>query len=281
MEKFDLSGRVAIVTGGQGILGSGYVEALAKAGAKVAVFDIKKEDSPTIARLKKEALIDVITIQVDITDGLSVQEAFKEVHWRFGGSDNGALNGVPSILVNNAGIDASPHSSGNNNPRFEDYSVGSWDAVLNSHLKGSLLVTQKFVERFRITTQEKGSIINISSIYGVVSPDQSLYDFLRKDYGQEFYKPIAYTVAKAGMIGFTKWLAGYFKYERLPIRINTLVLGGVYNRNHDPKFVRAYQKHAPLAAPGDYDEAVLFLASDASRNMTGSEMTIDGGYTAF
>ena len=275
-----LYGRVAIVTGGQGMLGSGYVEALAKAGAKVAVFDIRKDDTPVIARLKKEALVNVMSLVVDITDPVAVRKAFHDVGWRFGGGDNGKLNGVPTILVNNAGTDAPPHVTNKNaHPRFENYQPEFFRDVLNSHLTGAFVVTQEFIKHFRATPKFDGSIINVSSIYGVVSPDQEIYNCYRED-GKEFYKPVSYTVAKAGMIGFTKWLAGYFAFEKLPIRANTLVLGGVRIPDHDPEFVAAYQKHAPLAHPGDYNEAVLFLASDASRHMTGSELVLDGGYTA-
>ena len=278
-----LEGQVAIVTGGQGMLGSGYVEALAKAGAKVAIFDIRKDDAPVIARLKAEALVNVISLVVDITNPVAVRKAFYDVGWRFGGGDNGKLNGVPNILVNNAGIDVPPHGTNKNaHPRFENYQPEFFRDVLNSHLTGALVVAQEFVKHFRATQKSDGSIINVSSIYGVVSPDQKVYDCYREG-GKEFYKPVSYTVAKAGMVGFTKWLVGYFAYEKLPIRANTLVLGGVQIPDHDPEFLVEYKKHVPLgrmARPGEYNEAVLFLASDASSYMTGSELVLDGGYTA-
>jgi len=255
MKNLLLKGSVAIVTGGQGLLGREYVKTLAEAGAKVAIFDIIGLENP-----------------VDITKKTAVAKAFEKVEKELG---------VPTILVNNAGIDSPPGASAGENGFFENYPERAWDAVLDSHLKGAFLVSQAFIRSFVKSNSKNGSIINISSIYGVVSPDQSLYAYRRKR-GEEFYKPVAYSVAKAGMIGFTKWLAGYFGERKIPIRANTLVLGGVFS-GQEKKFVSQYKKKTLLGRMADftdYNQAVLFLASDASSYMTGSELVIDGGLTA-
>ena len=254
MKNLLLKGKVAVVTGGRGLLGCQYVKTLEEAGAKVAVFDIAGENS------------------VDITKKSAVAKAFEKTEEELG---------VPAILINNAGIDSPPGASAGENGLFENYPEHAWDAVLDSHLKGAFLVSQAFIARFVKSNSKNGSIINISSVYGVVSPDQSLYAYKRKR-GEEFYKPVAYSVAKAGMIGFTKWLAGYLGEREIPIRANTLILGGVFS-GQEKKFVNQYKKRTLLgrmADVADYNQAILFLASDASSYMTGSELIIDGGLTA-
>lgn len=251
----DLSGEVAIVTGGLGQLGSEFVKTLSAAGAKVAAFDIKPGE-----------------FQLDITKRKEIEAVFKKVVKKFG---------IPTILINNAGIDAPPHSSSKDSGPFEDYPEESWDAVMDSHLKGMFLTSQEFL-RVLGPSGKRGSIINISSTYGMVSPDQSLYDFRRKS-GEEFYKPVAYSVAKSGVFNFTRWLAEYCRQRSLPVRANTLVPGGVYAGQNE-EFVKEYSKRTILgrmAEKHEYNGAVLFLAShQASSYMTGATLVVDGGWTA-
>ncbi len=252
---FDLSGEVAVVTGGLGQLGSEYVKVLSAAGAKVAAFDIKPGK-----------------FRVDITKKNKVQNAFKRVLKKLG---------TPTILVNNAGFDSPPNATSSENGRYEDYPEESWDAVINSHLKGMHIMSQEFLQNIR-PTGKSGSIINISSIYGLVSPDQSLYEFREKN-GEQFYKPVAYSVAKSGVFNFTRWLAEYCRASRVPIRVNTLVLGGVFAGQNE-EFLKEYNKRTLLgrmANLNEYNAAVLFLASNkASSYMTVSQLVIDGGWTS-
>ena len=267
-DLFDLAGEVAIVTGGLGQLGRQYVQTLVGAGAAVAIFDIRDAASPELAGLVNEK--NVIVVKADITKKDEVTAGFQTVI--------GAL-GVPTILVNNAGLDSPPHAPTSDNGPFEDFSEASWDAVIDSHLKGMLFMSQEFIRAAR-KAGKQGSIINISSTYGVVAPDQSLYDFRRKD-GEEFYKPVAYSVAKSGVLNFTRWLAEYG--ARWGIRANTLVPGGRF-ANQPQEFLKEYNRRTMLgrmANADEYNAAILFLASNkASSYMTGSMLVIDGGWTA-
>ena len=192
--------------------------------------------------------------------------------------------GPPTILVNNAGLGSPPNASAADNGPFEQYPESSWDVMLDSHLKSAFLVSQQFLAEFKAARGAnrslQGSIINISSTYGVVSPDQSVYDYRRRG-GQEYYKPVGYSVAKSGMLNFTRWLAEYA--APLGVRVNTLVPGGVQEADHAPEFVAEYVKRTPLgrmARDDDYNGAVLFLASAASAYMTGAMLVVDGGWTA-
>ncbi len=192
--------------------------------------------------------------------------------------------GTPTILVNNAGLGSPPNASAADNGPFEQYPESSWDVMIDSHLKSAFLVSQQFLAEFKAAPiangSLQGSIINISSTYGVVSPDQSVYDYRRLG-GHEYYKPVGYSVAKSGMLNFTRWLAEYA--APLGVRVNTLVPGGVQEADHAPEFVAEYVKRTPLgrmARDDDYNGAVLFLASAASAYMTGAMLVVDGGWTA-
>ena len=127
--------------------------------------------------------------------------------------------------------------------------------------------------------QNYGSIINISSIYGLVSPDQNLYDYRRKN-GDDFYKPIAYSVSKSGILNLTRYLSTY--WAKKMVRVNSLTLAGVFN-DQDKDFLDAYTSRIPIgrmAEKNEYNGAVIFLASSASQYMTGSNLVVDGGWTA-
>ncbi|MBI3627224.1 MAG: SDR family oxidoreductase [Candidatus Sungbacteria bacterium] len=266
---FDLTAEVAIVTGGQGQLGSEYVKTLAGAGASVAIFDI----APRV-RDSNQNLIDqkwpVSTHVVDILEKDQIAGAFDAVEKTFG---------TPTILINNAGLDSPPDASEKDNGPFETYPESSWDAVVNSHIKGAFLMSQEFIGRAK-KAKKKASIINVSSTYGLVSPDQSIYEFRRKN-GASFYKPVAYSVAKSGILNLTRWLAEYG--GPFGIRVNTLVPGGVF-ANQDKEFIKEYSRRTMIGRMANVDEyngAILFLASaKASAYMTGSMLVIDGGWTA-
>ena len=270
---FGLSGQVAIVTGGAGRLGSRYTRALAEAGASVAAFDLPGRASAEVDALVASGA-PVSTYAADVTSRAAVDAGIAAVAKQFG---------TPTILVNNAGLGSSPADAALETGRFEQYPESAWDAMIDSHLKSALVMSQAFIERFRQANGARpsgGSIINISSTYGVVSPDQSVYEYRRRG-GAEYFKPVGYSVAKSGVLNFTRWLAEYC--APLGIRVNTLVPGGVRETDHAPEFIAEYEKRTPLgrmAVETDYDGAVVFLASPASAYMTGATLVVDGGWTA-
>jgi NAD(P)-dependent dehydrogenase (short-subunit alcohol dehydrogenase family) len=267
---FRLDGEVAIVTGGLGRLGSQYARALAGAGASVALFDLVAQPSAVV-----QSLIDggapVSTHVVDAANRAGVDRAIGDVVARLG---------RPSILINNAGLGSSPADAALETGRFERYPESAWDAMIDSHLKSAFVASQSFVAQYRDGGLRAGSIINVSSTYGVVTPDQSVSDSRRRD-GREFYKPVGYSVAKSGVLNFTRWLAEYC--APFGVRVNTLVPGGVREPEHAEEFVAEYVKRTPLgrmAQDDDYNGAVVFLASRASAYMTGAMLVVDGGWTA-
>ena len=267
---FRLDGQVAIVTGGLGRLGTQYARALTSAGASVALFDIVSGPNPALQSLVAGGA-PVSTHRVDATNRADVDAAIAAVAARFG---------TPTILVNNAGLGSSPADAALETGRFERYPESAWDAMLDSHLKSAFIVSQSFIAQFRDAKAAAGSIINVSSTYGVVSPDQAVYDDRRRG-GAEYYKPIGYSVAKSGILNFTRWLAEYCAPFNL--RVNTLVPGGVKEAAHAPEFVAEYVKRTPLgrmAQDDDYNGAIVFLASRASAYMTGATLVVDGGWTA-
>jgi len=203
-----------------------------------------------------------------VTRRLDLQRALQAVEARFG---------VPTVLINNAAIDSPPSAPVEENGPFESYPEESWDRVLGVNLKGVFLCCQVFGGA--MAQRGAGSIINIVSIYGVVSPDQKLYEYRRRR-GETFYKPVAYSASKSGLLNLTRYLSVYWAQKG--VRVNSLTIAGVYNEQEQP-FLDAYCERIPIgrmADPHDYNGAVVFLASRASQYMTGSNLVVDGGWTA-
>jgi 2-deoxy-D-gluconate 3-dehydrogenase len=272
-EKFELNGRVAVVTGGVGLLGAEFCRTLAEAGAAVAVVDLNAEAAKTVAEGLTKAGYRALAVPTDITRPESVNTMLEQVVSSFGRLD---------ILVNSAALDPKfdpdALAKGVTAGSFEEYPLEQWNAALNVNLTGMFLMTQACVKQM-LAQGKKGSIINICSTYGLNGPDQRIYR--KSDGSQPAYKPVYYTVTKAGVLGFTKYLSAY--YMETEIRVNALTPGGVFN-NHDETFVKNYSAKTILGRMARKDEmngALLFLASDASSYMTGNNLVVDGGWTAW
>lgn len=180
--------------------------------------------------------------------------------------------------MNAAAIDSPPGAPAQDNGPFEHFPESSWDRVMDVNVKGIMLCCQ--VVGGQMADAGRGSIVNISSIYGIVSPDQRLYEY-RREAGEEFFKPVAYSASKSALLNLTRYLATYWADKN--VRVNTVTFGGVFN-GQDDRFLDAYTARVPLkrmAQPDEYNGAIVFLLSDASSYMTGSNLVIDGGWTAW
>ena len=271
-DKFDLSGRVAIVTGGAGLLGAEFCKTLAEGGASIAVVDLNGSASQVVADTLAKDGSKALAVSTDVTKPESVNALVEKVLSAFGRLD---------ILVNSAALDPKfdPDAAkkGILTGAFEDYPLDQWNAALGVNLTGMFLVTQACVKPM-LDQGKKGSIINICSTYGLNGPDQRIYV---RGGERVAFKPVYYTVTKAGVLGFTKYLAAY--YAGTEIRVNALTPGGVFN-NHEDYFVKNYSAKTILGRMAKKDEmngALLFLASDASSYMTGNNIVVDGGWTAW
>jgi len=247
-DLFSLDGRSAVVTGGAGQLGGEIVRGLELAGARVSVFDVAAD-----------------RFRVDVTDRSALEAAVDEV-------------GTPHVLINAAALDSPPEAPAEEVGRFESYPEESFDQVMDVNVKGTFLSCQ--VIGARMAAEGRGSIVNISSVYGMVSPVQDLYEFRRRS-GEEFYKPVAYSVSKSALYNLTRYLATY--WAKSGVRVNTLTLAGVWN-DQPQAFVAEYAKRMPIGRMADVREVVgpvVFLASDASSYVTGANLVADGGWTAW
>ncbi len=271
-DKFNLKDQVAVVTGGGGQLGFEFCKTLAEAGAAVVAADLNMELASKTASRLVDSGYSAMAFPLDVTRPESARELVAETVKQFGRLD---------VLVNSAALDPKfdPDAAarGIAPGAFEDYPLEQWNAALNVNLTGMFLVTQACVKQM-IAQGKKGSIINICSTYGLNGPDQRLYI---KDGKRVAYKPVYYTTTKAGVMGFTKYLAAY--YAETEIRVNALTPGGVFN-NHEEYFVKNYSAKTILGRMAKKDEmngALLFLASEASSYMTGNNVIVDGGWTAW
>jgi NAD(P)-dependent dehydrogenase (short-subunit alcohol dehydrogenase family) len=263
---FNVSREVVLITGAAGQLGGSYAKAFLEQGARVVALDLRP--SPHTKALGDGYADRFLFCEADVTSKSSLQEALRQVQARFG---------EPTVLVNNAAIDSPPSAPPEENGPFEDYPEASWDKVLDVNLKGVYLCCQVFGAA--MARAGKGSIINIASIYGVVSPDQSLYDY-RRQRGEVFFKPVAYSASKSGILNLTRYLAVY--WARKGVRVNSLTIAGVFN-HQEQAFLDAYCARIPIGRMADaqeYDGSLIFLASPASTYMTGANLVMDGGWTA-
>ncbi|MEX2144544.1 MAG: SDR family oxidoreductase [Anaerolineales bacterium] len=268
-KSFDLSGRVAVVTGGAGLLGRQFCTTLVEAGAAVLVADVNSASAEQVAKDLIAAGHTAAAHPTDVGDLASVQAMAVAAIQLFGRLD---------ILVNSAALDPKfdQASQAKHNTAFEEYPLLAWEAAMRVNLTGAFLCSQVAIRP--MLEQGSGVIVNICSTYGLGGPDQRIY---QKPGIAAQYKPVDYTVTKAGILGLTKYLATYYGDKN--IRVNALTPGGVFNA-HDEEFTKAYSARTVLgrmAEPSEMNGALLFLASDASSYMTGANLVVDGGWTAW
>jgi len=266
---FDLDGKVAVVTGANGILGRHFSAGLAEAGADLALLDLCSGGiNEFAAELSERYGVQVQAFTCDVSGPASVKQAVAEVVTTFGSID---------ILHNNAAgksddLDAflAP---------FEDYSLDQWRQVMAVNLDGMFLMAQA-VGKQMLRQGRGGSIIQTSSIYGLMGPDQRIYE--GSEYlGRQINSPGVYAASKAGILGLTRYLATYWADKG--IRVNSIAPGGTESGQSE-EFVRRYSARIPLgrmARPPEMVGALLYLASDASSYMTGQTIIVDGGLDAW
>jgi NAD(P)-dependent dehydrogenase (short-subunit alcohol dehydrogenase family) len=248
----DLAGRLALVTGAHGKLGPVWIAALAGAGARVIGIDLLAGD-----------VAGAESVEVaDVTDRASLVALRERI-------------GTPDVLVNNAGIDQPP-SGDAGSTAIEDVPLDDFRRVLDVNLAGTFLATQVFGSAMR--DAGRGSIVNVGSLYATIAPDPGMYDHLELD--PPFLKPPAYGASKAGVVSLTRYFARLWGPHG--VRVNALSPGGVLG-GQDPEFRRKFTARTPLRRLAEGDDLtgpLLFLASDASRYVTGYELRVDGGFTA-
>ena len=264
-ELFNLKGKNILMTGGSGFLGSYVTKALAMAGANVAMTYIDNAEAAQkmAQEISSEAGVTVLAVPMNVTDKDAVEAGFKTVAEQLGSID---------VVINNAAIDPKFDATADKNTKlFENYPAEIIRQGVDVNLVGYVLVAQAAV---RYMEAKGGHIINVSSIYGLVGPDQRIYP----NGGQ---KPVEYAITKGGVVMLSKWLAT--TYGEKKIRANTVTFGGVF-KGHDEAFTKNYGARTPLGRmmnPEEVTGPIVFLASDAASYMTGSDVVVDGGWTAW
>lgn len=267
---FDVKDKIVIVTGGLGRLGRQFSKALLENGARVAVFDLACTREKVSVRFGSHAESGrLLVLDVDVTKKRTLESGLGIVKETWG---------VPHALINNAGLDAPPNAPEEENGPFETYPEKSFDRVMEVNAKGVFLCCQ--VVGAEMAKEGRGSIVNISSIYGILSPDQRIYEY-RRGGGTQFYKPVAYSASKSALLNLTRYLSTYWAQRN--VRVNTVTLGGVFDNQHE-EFLSGYCARTPLgrmAAEDEYNGVIIFLVSDATSYMTGANMVVDGGFSSW
>lgn len=258
---FDLNGKVALITGGAGLLAQEYAIALAAYGAVIYLADIDLEKLRAVSTSLSERGIEAKLLDFDVSDELGWETAVDKI-----------LNqeNTLDILVNNAGY-TNHTGQGNYSKPAEDFPLTTWDEIIKVNLTGSFLGCK--VVGSRMLKSNQGTIVNVASLYGVVSPHHPLY----RD--SQVSQPVAYSVSKSGVISLTKYLGSL--WARNGVRVNCLTPGGVFN-NHEEPFLSRFSELNPIGKMLDKSElhgAIVFLASDASSHVVGHNLVVDGGWT--
>ena len=271
-QAFDLTDKVAVITGGAGLLGKKHAEAIAEFGGIPILLDIdKKSGTEKASRIAHEYQVNCEFQFCDITDESQILSVRDSLLSKFGRID---------ILINNAAIDPKVEAKSSKNlSRLENFSTDQWNLELSVALTGSMLCSKIF--GYEMAKKGKGVILNISSDLGIIAPDQRLYKKSGLPDDKQPVKPVTYSVIKHGLIGLTKYLATYWADKG--VRCNALCPGGIYNNQPD-EFIKKISKLIPMGRMANSDEykaAVIFMVSDASSYMNGSVVSMDGGKSAW
>ena len=264
--NFDLRNKTIVLTGSAGRVGSRFSEILSKAGANLVLIDKDIEKNEKLfKKIKKQYKTRCLISNIDITDASKIDNLVKTVLKKYSKID---------VLINNAHF--IPRDDQNLCVPFEKYPYELWQKTISENLNSVFVCCQKFGKI--MVKQKNGSIINVSSIYGMVGPDQRIYGKSRLN------SPAFYSATKGAIVNLTKYLASHWGKNN--VRVNTLTLGGIYDKklHTDKEFVKKYSEKTMLgrmSQTSDYDGAILFLASDLSSYMTGANLVIDGGWTAW
>ena len=268
---FDLTSRVAVITGGAGLLGHHHAEAIAAAGGRPVLVDLAAADpAAAAARIAEQHGVEALGLNADITDPAQVAGLLATTLDAFGTVD---------ILINNAANNPKVEAGQTTWSRFEQFPLSMWDADVAVGLTGAFLCSQTFGAE--MARRGKGVILNIASDLAVIAPDQRLYrrTGLRAD--EQPVKPVTYSVVKTALLGLTRYLATY--WAESGVRVNAISPGGVEN-GQDAAFVERLSALIPMgrmAHQDEYQGAILFLCSDASSYMTGANLVIDGGRSSW
>lgn len=267
-DLFNLKGRIAIITGGAGLLGTKHAEAIAEFEGMPVIIDINQVKIDSVVKdLKEKYNVDASGYFCDITKKENIETVRDSVLKKYGHID---------ILINNAAIDPKVKSDATVNlSRFENFLLDQWNLEVAVGLSGAMLCSQVFGAQ--MAKQNYGVILNISSDLGIIAPDQRLYKKTGLADDQQPVKPVTYSVIKHGLIGLTKYLATYWAGQG--VRANTLCPGGVFNNQPD-EFVQKISNLIPMARMAQKDElkgAIIYLISDASSYLNGATLIVDGG----
>ena len=263
---FSIKNKAIAIIGATGILGTQYVKFLSSKGAKVIIGDIDYKKCKILSEEMNKQGFSTIPIEVNNANQLSIEDFFNAIKKEVGSLE---------ILINNAQVKPPGFYA-----PFEKYNLETLNEVLTGNLSGVAIACKEACKLFN--KSGKGVIVNIASIYGLCAPDQRIYDNTKNIYypDEKFSSPVSYAISKAGIIQLTKYLSSYYREKK--IRINCLTPGGVMD-NHDKNFIEQYSFRTTIGRMADKDEyngAILFLCSNASSYMNGSNLVVDGGWSS-
>lgn len=271
-QLYGIKGKVCIITGGAGLLAEAHTTAVLEGGGIPVLLDINGE----MLEKRKEKFLNLFpnsniqTMIVDLSNVDQIKKSIKTIKEK-----NGHIDALINNVANNPKVEQQSKNMTFNS--FVDFPIEIWEQDVSVGLTGTIAITQEVCKIFE--KQKCGVIINISSDYGIISPDQRIYEVEGKQPHEQIKKPVSYSLIKHALIGFTKYLAAY--YGSIGIRVNTLCPASIFN-NQNQEFVDKISKLVPLGRMSrveEYISTILYMLSDSCSYMTGATILIDGGRT--